>query len=235
LTEPGSTRQAADLLRGAAAVLLDFDGPVCSIFAGFPAPMVAAQLRELMASRGVNLPDHLYNENDPLNIFRFAATLGSDMRKKVEEVLTESEVHASRSASPTPGTDAFMRAWWHTGRLPAVVSNNSQAAVEAYLTAHGLEPYVDVVAARTEPEPTLMKPNPHLVLKALRMLDLSQGSVVMIGNSESDIHGARAAGVPGIGYANKPGKTERLTGAGARAIVKSMGDLAAALTSHTFD
>jgi hypothetical protein len=95
--------------------------------------MVAAQLRDLIASGGVNLPDHPYNENDPLNVFRFAATLGGDMCKKVEEVLTEAELHASRSASPTPSTDAFMRAWRHTGRLLAVVSNNSQAAVEAYL------------------------------------------------------------------------------------------------------
>lgn len=49
-------RMTADLgrlLGEVGAVLLDFDGPVCSILAGYPAPQVAAELgRRAAAARG---------------------------------------------------------------------------------------------------------------------------------------------------------------------------------------
>jgi phosphoglycolate phosphatase len=225
MNELGPAHDAADLLRSADAVLLDFDGPICSIFAGSPAPMVAARLRDLMAAAGINLPTRLYDEQDPLNVFRFAAALGPDMCEQVEKMLREAEVHAIRTAAPTPHAGEFMRAWQSTGRLLAVVSNNSHAAVEAYLTAHHLRTYVDGIAARTEPDPTLMKPSPHLVLHALRLLDGILQSAVLIGDSETDIASARVAGLPSIGYANKPGKRKRLASAGADAIVTTMDEL----------
>jgi phosphoglycolate phosphatase len=224
MTNPGLAHSAVNLLKDAEAVLLDFDGPICRIFAGFPAPMVAAHLRDLIASRGVRLPHQLYDEPDPLNVFRFAATLGPDTCKLVEDALRDAEIRASHSAEPTPHAEDFMRAWRRTGRTLAVVSNNSQAAVESYLRARVVRRYVDAIAARTEPDPTLMKPNPHLVLQALRQVDATQ-PVVMIGDSESDIQSARAAGVPSIGYANKPGKEERLRQAGADAIIRTMEEL----------
>jgi phosphoglycolate phosphatase-like HAD superfamily hydrolase len=48
---------------------------------------------------------------------------------------------------------------------------------------------------------------------------------VLIGDSLSDIEGARNAGVLSIGYANKPGKLERFTAAGADAVIANMGEL----------
>ena len=44
-------RTLADLV-GAGPLLLDFDGPVCSIFAGYPAPRVAAELVALGCGTG---------------------------------------------------------------------------------------------------------------------------------------------------------------------------------------
>jgi len=49
-----------------------------------------------------------------------------------------------------------------SGRLVAVVSNNSDRAVRAYLTRNGLADRVDLVAARTSLDPGLLKPSPHL-------------------------------------------------------------------------
>jgi len=51
---------------------------------------------------------------------------------------------------------------------------------------------------------------------------------VFIGDIPSDVGAGHAARVPVVGYANKPGKAERL--AKADAIITSMADLAAALT-----
>ena len=42
----------------------------------------------------------------------------------------------------------------------------------------------------------------------------------------TDVEGAHLASVQSIGYANEPGKRERLTAAGAGAIINSLADLA---------
>jgi len=228
----GEMLDIADLLSSTRDVLLDFDGPICSIFAEFPAPMVAAHLRDFMEAEGATLPAHVYDEDDPLDVFRFAATLGPDVCKQVEDVLRNAELHATRSARPTPHADEFMRTCRRTGRRLAVVSNNSQTAVETYLTERGLTDYIDTIAARIEPDPTLMKPNPHLVLRALNQLRARPTAAVLIGDSTTDVDSARAAGVPCVGYANKPGKRQRLTLAGADALVTTMAELVASLATH---
>ena len=48
----------------------------------------------------------------------------------------------------------------------------------------------------------------------------------------TDIQGAHLASVQSIGYANKPGKRERLTAAGAGAIINSLADLALRLRAR---
>ena len=53
-----------------------------------------------------------------------------------------------------------------------------------------------------------------------------------IGDSTSDIQSAKAAGTHSVGYANKPGKHQRLQDAGADAVVTSMGELHTALLAH---
>jgi len=48
----------------------------------------------------------------------------------------------------------------------------------------------------------------------------------------TDVQGARLAGAHSIGYANKPGKRERLSEAGAGAIINSLADLALRLRAR---
>ena len=52
-------------------LLLDFDGPVCSIFAGLPAPTVADQLRKLFIAE--RLSDRVKKTPDPIEVFICAA------------------------------------------------------------------------------------------------------------------------------------------------------------------
>jgi phosphoglycolate phosphatase-like HAD superfamily hydrolase len=52
---------------------------------------------------------------------------------------------------------------------------------------------------------------------------------VLIGDSTWDIDAAHQIDVTAIGYANKPGKADRLTAAGADAITASMNELALSL------
>jgi len=48
----------------------------------------------------------------------------------------------------------------------------------------------------------------------------------------TDIRAAHLASVQSIGYASQPGKRERLTAAGAGAIINSLADLALKLRAH---
>jgi HAD superfamily hydrolase (TIGR01509 family) len=213
-------------------LLLDFDGPICSIFAGLPAPVVAARLRELLGSDGQPLPDAVAADDDPIEVFRFTSGLDADTAARVEAALRDAERTATATAAPTSGAREVLLGCQQTGRRVAIISNNSQTAVETYLQAQGLAAHVDVIVGRTDPDPHLLKPHPHLVLRALDALGGDPARSSFVGDSTSDVLSAKAAGTHSVGYANKPGKVERLRGAGADVIVTSMAELHAALVAH---
>ncbi|MFC7530493.1 HAD family hydrolase [Actinoplanes sp. GCM10030250] len=218
----------ADLV-GAGPLLLDFDGPVCSIFAGYPAPRVAAELVALLDAEGVAMPAELRGEQDPLAVLRWAGeSCTHEVTETVEKALCAAEVRAATVAAPTPfGREVILGA--HARRVPvAVVSNNSAAAIEAYLTAHGLASYVNPIIGRAFADPRRMKPNPEPVLAAVHALRAAPEHCTLVGDSLSDIEAAHAAGVAVIGYANRDWKVAAFRSADV--VVTSMGDIAEALS-----
>jgi phosphoglycolate phosphatase-like HAD superfamily hydrolase len=78
---------------------------------------------------------------------------------------------------------------------------------------------------RAKGEPHLMKPNPFALSHALKVLRTQSQDAVFIGDSVSDVQAGRAAGIPIIGYANKPAKPRLLAAALADVIITSMDDL----------
>jgi HAD superfamily hydrolase (TIGR01509 family) len=213
-------------------LLLDFDGPICSIFAGRPAPAVAARLRQLLGSDGQPLPKSLAGEDDPIEVLRFTSGLDLVTAARVEAALRDAELAATESATPTPYARDVILACHQTNRRVAVISNNSQAAVETFLRAQHLAEHVDVIVGRTEPDPRLLKPHPHLVLRALDALDADPATSVLVGDSPSDIQSARAAGTHSVGFANRPSKSQRLQSVGADALVTTMAELHEALLAR---
>ena len=226
----------ARLLAEVDAVLLDFDGPVCSIFAGYPAPKVAAELVDMLQRRGVGVPPSLTTEPDPLEVLRRVSAAGDvAVTRAIEDALCTAELRAAESAAPTPyGREAIVAAR-QAGLLVAVVSNNSAGAVAAYLSAHRLASYVSPVVGRAYAEPGRMKPNPEPILHAVRALGLSPDRTVLVGDSLSDIEGSRAAGVRTIGYANRPAKAEVFRQARADVVIDSMGAIASVLIERAAD
>ena len=222
----------ADVVSRTRYVLLDFDGPICSIFAHVTNRSVAEQLRSLIVAAGIDLPPEVLSEDDPLEILRFSSGLDQDLAEQVESALRLAELRASDSAEPTPDADEALLACRQTGRPVAVVSNNSREAVEAYLKRRRFIEHVRCVAGRTEPQPSLLKPSPHLVLEAVYALGADPGASVLVGDSTGDIVSALAAKVQSIGFGNKPGKDTALLEAGADAIIVTMAELAAALRNN---
>jgi len=215
-------------------LLLDFDGPICSIYAGLPAATVAERLRNIFGDHA-QLPDEITRTADPLEVFAYAATVSEDLATRVETAMTDQELAAVATAAPTPYVHEVVTACQNSGRSVAVVSNNSAAAVHSYLARHGLDDRIGLVVARTNHDPALLKPNPHLVAEAVNALNAEPGECTLVGDSVSDIEGARLANVQSIGYANKAGKRERLGSAGAGAIINSLADLALRLRARVVD
>ena len=206
-------------------VLLDFDGPVCSIFPGRTAPLIAGALAARMRSHNVAVPDHVLHHGDPLDVLRYAGRIGGPLTEQVEQALQAAELTAAETALPTPGAAEFLTACHRTGRSVAVVSNNSAPAVYRYIDKAGLATLVAHIEGRDPHDLGLMKPHPALLLRAIRALGGRSEATVLIGDSATDLEAAQAAGIPSVGYANKAGKAERLAGAGA--VFTSMTELAA--------
>jgi phosphoglycolate phosphatase len=213
----------ADILARAHTLLLDFDGPVCAVFAGIPAPVVADQLRQVLADGGyAEIPNLIAASSDPFEVLHYAATLGEAEVRYVEAAFTAHEVEAVATAAPTEGAHDFIRAWHASGRPIAIVSNNSTPAINAYLDLYNLRPSIDFISARTDPKVALLKPNPHFLHQALTVLDSKPEDCIFIGDSTSDMEAARTANIQAIGFANKHNKRLPLADAGAAAIIESM-------------
>lgn len=218
------------VLAGTEALLLDFDGPICSVFAGIPAPAVADQLRGILAEGGhTDLPADVRAAADPFEVLFYAAKLGQDEVRYVEAAFRAHEVEAVQSAQPTPGTADLMCAWKARGLPLAVVSNNSTAAVETYVDIHGMREDINFVSARTGADIALLKPSPFLVTEAANRLSVAYNRCTLVGDSATDIQAALAAHIRSIGFANKSGKGRRLSAEGADVVIARMDRLLAAV------
>jgi phosphoglycolate phosphatase len=210
----------ASLLSRTRFLLLDFDGPVCAIFDGRPAHVIVAELIVVVRAEGVIAPEPVASSRDPFDVLRYAATVNPQLAERVELALRRAEVDSTGTARPTPHAVEVIRAYREAGRAVAIVSNNSAAAVHAYLDAKSID--VDAIVARTDADPALLKPSPHLVHTAIDALRAQPATSVLVGDSASDVAAARNAAIASIGFANKPGKREALANAGADVVIDDM-------------
>jgi phosphoglycolate phosphatase-like HAD superfamily hydrolase len=204
-------------------LLLDFDGPICSVFAGFPAGEVAQRLRAYLQPR--TPPDWMIDNNDPHEILRASAVFGQDVAEAAHRELAALEQQAVKTAIPTPYADNVIRCARAAGNSVAVVSNNAERAVKEYLSSMGLMGDIDYVSARANDEVSLMKPNPYLVTQAISALRAESALTALVGDQVSDIIAAHRAGIPAIGYANKEGKRDMFADASADLVIVSMAEL----------
>jgi phosphoglycolate phosphatase len=227
------TQTLAELIGRARCLLIDFDGPICSVFAGYPAADIARELHTIVRNHFAGTPPPALADlpGDPLDTMTTVAAFGDNaLTRAVADAGRDAEVTAVATATPTPGAADVLRAAWESDRRVVIVSNNASAAIESYLQSHNLSRYVDAVAARHDGmDPRQMKPDPHLVQHGLAAVQVPSADAVFIGDSITDIEAGTAAGTRTIGYANKPGKRDRLTDAGADIVIDAMQTLAQAL------
>jgi Haloacid dehalogenase-like hydrolase len=122
-----------------------------------------------------------------------------------------------------------------TGRTVTIVSNNSGAAIAAYLADHRLTGYIRAVVARDDSDPERMKPDPYRVREAVGLLDADQSTCVLAGDSTADVLAGHLAGVDVIGYANRPGKVQALASVQAAAVTTDLAEITTALRAAPVD
>lgn len=206
-------------------MLFDFDGPICSVFDGYPAPQITLELLALAHQVRGELEPALELAGSPHGLL-LAAAGDLELAGQLEAALAKAELAAIETAQPTVGAAECLAACVAGGRAVAVVSNNCAEAITAYLVRGGLLGCVAHVEGRDPGDPRLMKPDPHLVERAVGALGVGAASCVFVGDQATDMEAGRAADVPVVGYANKPGKVEALGRAGADVIITSMLELA---------
>ncbi len=221
-----------DILDKTRHLLIDFDGPICALFAGTPTAPVADRLRGVITSADVPVPPAIESTTDWFVILAYAAEVSPDLAASVEAELSAVEYTAVTTAEPTPYVRDVLTACHESGRSVAVISNNSVAAVRAYLGAHSLDHQVEAVAARTTPDVTVLKPSSYLIYQAAETLGSAPVACAVVGDLPSDIGAAHSAGARSIGYAKTPHDADRLVDANAGAIITSMANLALRLRAR---
>ncbi|KOU91531.1 HAD family hydrolase [Streptomyces sp. XY533] len=220
------------VLGASQVILFDFDGPICDVFRGLPAPEIAGELADLLARLAPTLGAVARATNDPMEVHRLSQEGGATVLAAVEASLTAAEVRAVKVAgAPIAGAVQALNAACDSGRNVAIVSNNSTECVREYLTLHGIAGVVDEVIGRPPLRPELMKPSPHPLLIAASSFGVSPSRTVLLGDSVTDVEAARAAGAKSVGYANKKPKQASLRDAGADVVVLDMQEVANALGS----
>src|SRR5262245_5147687 len=107
MTAPTATELAA-LLQRTRVLLLAFDGPICAIFAGHPAPQIARELLDALRADGLQVPDDLDALTDPFDALRYAAALGPEAAERTDARLRAAEMAAVPTATPTADADELI-------------------------------------------------------------------------------------------------------------------------------
>jgi len=205
---------AAELLREADALLLDFDGPLASLM---PPPVnaeAADRVRRTLA--GVDLPLEMIQTTDHLALLRWARLNATErLVLDVEQACTGVELEAAEVCEPgwhARGLIEFIR---NHGIAAAVVSNNSDQAVRMFLARHGWLEFFGAIASRTPATIDWMKPSPALVNLALDVLHVDARGALIIGDSVGDVVAGKGAGVGVIALAKNDARAQELAQAGA--------------------
>jgi len=176
-------------------VILDLDGTLVEFPHEWIRRAKQASLERLIAS-GFRVPQT--STSRPLSeiMAEIVALNGEDnedaIYRIVDSTFKDFEMAAAAEAKVREGARTLLESISSMASV-AVATNNSRAAALKSLEVASLLKYVDVVVSRDEVE--RMKPDPQMILKAVRECRSTLNGTVHIGDSYVDVLAARKAGV----------------------------------------
>ena len=220
------------------AVLFDFDGPVCDLFRGAPTDEVAEQIKETARlfwgwrdprDQGLLDPEveSCYDSHGILRRLRdmyerpAPKRLSAEPLKRAEEIVTEQETRALRTAVPAPDIVPLVDLLRELRVPRVVVSNNAEGPIRTYLEHPDFHRKFEGVFGRDPYDARHMKPDPHCVRRAIGHLGLPASSCILIGDQITDLEAARKAGTWFIGYTQEATRAREMKQGGADAVVST--------------
>lgn len=231
------------LIDDADVVLLDFDGPVCDLFGRRSTAPVAEAIKAMALSHWGVLDQAVQNCRDSHRILPLLCDMadkqvpGSLSRRPLElahSIVTRFELDAVKRAAPTPHAESLLKCLWDLEKPVAIVSNNAEGPVKQYLDRRKLGSYIDVVCGRDPAEPRLMKPDPHLLFRALEQLGgHAPHKALMVGDQCTDLLASKAAGAAFLGCPRDAHRAREMERLGADCVVDSLEPVIAAARELT--
>jgi phosphoglycolate phosphatase len=131
----------------------------------------------------------------------FAATGQSVAEEEIEELFQVFLGYYARNIAVDsklfPGSKQVLDLCRDQGMRLGICSNKPEVLSRALIDGLGLSGYFGAIVGMDTI--SIAKPDPRIYGETLRQLDVNGGRTVMIGDSETDVLTARAAGVPVIG------------------------------------
>lgn len=206
------------------AILLDFDGVVCDLFAGYPSEQITQELIHAARQKGYSSSLDI---DDPLELLRQLGEDNAALAHEIDHLFAEKEYLAAESAQPLRGMhDFFSFCKKHTLSV-VIVTNNSPQSIKHYQELHSL-PTLKIFG-RVAGKPTLLKPSSYSLDQALQQLNTPANQAVMVGDMLTDIQAAQAASCRSIGISGDPELQGELKNAGATHIVANAKELQACI------
>ncbi|ASJ00864.1 HAD family hydrolase [Thermococcus gorgonarius] len=156
-----------------------------------------------LEKRGIKLDYSLYSKTARLELPRtYVKKLGInpvELWRIIDEVNWKyrKKMLAEGKIKVFPDADA-LEELKNLGLKLAAVSNASLENALLVLRAFDLERYFDAVFGKDYANLDGVKPNPYLIHKALKALELQPNEVLVVGDSENDILAAHRAGVKAV-------------------------------------
>ncbi|HEX3785648.1 MAG TPA: HAD family hydrolase [Pseudonocardiaceae bacterium] len=214
--------EIAALLGTADHVLVQFDGPVCSVFDATWRRTAAQRLTSLVGS---DLPRKVAAADDPFAVLRFAEACGELTAQVVDRQLSRLESEAVFVGTQTPGAADALRLLFGAGYTVTIIGNIGVDAIRSFLIMSGLAEEVRRVSARGSARRTRLLPDPFLLNLAIEALGTSPDRCVFVAGSVAGVEAGKAAGVPVIGYATDGRERRRFLRHQADAVVETMSEL----------
>lgn len=125
-----------------------------------------------------------------------------------------------------PGARNAIEGLSDAGCVLGIATGKSSGGLRNTLAAHGIAGYFTTLQTS---DVAVGKPNPDMLLRAMRETGVSAHATVMVGDTTYDMEMARAAGTYAIGVSWGYHETEALRVAGAHCILDSYADLMPAI------
>jgi HAD superfamily hydrolase (TIGR01509 family) len=215
---------------GVKAVIFDLDGTITNFNLDYKA--VRGEVRSYLLRVGVpasvlSAKESIFEMLKKTEIFiknsGKSAEAMEAVRSEAFGIAEKFELEAAMSTGLLPGAVETLKALKRMGLKLGLFTLNSDKSANYILQRFKLEDFFGVTVPRDKVN--FVKPNPEHLETALKVLGVSPGETVVVGDSGVDMESAKELKAVAVGLPSGAASVEQLTGHGANYVITSITDL----------